>query len=552
MEKIFAMKTDYLRIRSTGWSRQPLGARRFSLTPALSRWERGNLAPHQRQVESAGSRKIRHQPKRISRDSLSQRERVGVRERHLSLCSLISRTHLGFSYRLIVVLTCLFALAVLCQVAATAAEQKPDIIVILSDDQGAYDVSWRGSEIKTPNLDALAKSGATLEQFYVQPVCSPTRASLMTGRYPMRYGLQVGVVRPTAQYGLPLEERMLPQALHEAGYTTVICGKWHLGSFDKAYYPHARGFDHSYGHLFGALDYFTHVRDGKDDWYRDDVPLKEEGYSTHLVANEAVRLVKAQPKDKPLFLYVPFNAVHAPHQVPAQYKEPYKNLPEPRQTYAGMVAAMDEAIGKILGALDETGRRKNALIFFSSDNGGPNPGKVTSNGPLRAGKATLYEGGVQVVACASWPGHIQPGGKVKALIHMTDLYPTLLTVAGASLEQKLPLDGMNVLPCLTDGKPSPRKEILHNTTPGGGALRLGDWKLVLNGATAGGEDDESAQPKAKKKKKGATNGVELFNLANDPYEKNNLAESQPAKAKELRARYDVLAKEAVQPKNLKQ
>ena len=131
-----------------------------------------------------------------------------------------------------------------------------------------------------------------------------------------------------------------------------------------------------------------------NDWYRDDQPLIEEGYSTHLIAQEAVRLLKAQPKDKPLFLYVPFNAVHAPHQVPEKYKEPYKNLPEPRRTYAGMLAAMDEAVGQILAVLDETGRRKNALIFFSSDNGGPQPGKVTSNGPLRAGKGTLYEGSV--------------------------------------------------------------------------------------------------------------------------------------------------------------
>lgn len=448
-------------------------------------------------------------------------------------------------------LLCFAVFAAGLWVVAARAEQKPDIVVILSDDQGTYDVSWRGSEIKTPQLDALAASGATLEQFYLQPVCTPTRASLMTGRYPMRYGLQVGVIRPWADYGLPLEERMLPQALREVGYTTVICGKWHLGSHDKAYLPHARGFDHSYGHLFGALDYFTHVRDGKDDWYRDDVPLKEEGYSTHLIAKEAVRLVRAQPKDKPLFLYVPFNAVHAPHQVPEKYKTAYENLPEPRRTYAGMLAAMDEAIGQILGALDETGRRRNSLIFFSSDNGGPSPGKVTSNGPLRAGKATLYEGGVQVVACASWPGHIKPGSKVTALMHMTDMYPTLLTVAGASLEQELPLDGMNVLSCLTDGKPSPRKEILHNTTPTGGALRVGDWKVVVNGATAGGEEEESTQSKTGKKKKRAAANVELFNLAVDPYEKTNLAEQNPEKLKELRQRYDTLAGRAVWPKNMK-
>jgi arylsulfatase A-like enzyme len=432
------------------------------------------------------------------------------------------------------------------------AAQKPDIIVILSDDQGSYDVSWRGSEIKTPNLDKLAASGAKLEQFYVQPVCSPTRAALMTGRYPMRYGLQVGVVRPWANYGLPLEERLLPQALREAGYTTAICGKWHLGSFDKAYFPHARGFDHSYGHLLGAIDYFTHVRDGKDDWYRDDVPQKEDGYSTHLIAQEAVRLVKAQLKDKPLFLYVPFNAVHAPHQVPDKYKEPYKNLPEPRRTYAGMLAAMDEAIGQILSTLDASGRRTNALIFFSSDNGGPNPRRLTSNGPLRAGKGTLYEGGVQVVACAAWAGHIKPGSVVRTPMHVTDLYPTFLKLAGAALEQKLPLDGVDVLACLTDGKPSPRKEFLLNATPTKGAIRLDNWKLVVNGNAPEPDDVEDGSGNASVAKLPARKtSLALFDLATDPSEKTNLAEEKPEQTKQLRLRYEELAKEAVQPRNIK-
>jgi arylsulfatase A-like enzyme len=370
----------------------------------------------------------------------------------------------------------------------------------------------------------------------------------------MRYGLQVGVIRPWADYGLPLEERMLPQALREAGYTTAMAGKWHLGSFDKAYWPTARGFDHFHGHLFGAIDYFTHIRDGKDDWYRDDQPLKEEGYSTHLIAQEAVRQVKAQPKDKPLFLYVAFNAVHAPHQVPERYKQPYQALPEPRRTYSGMLAAMDEAIGQILAALDETGRRRNAFIFFSSDNGGPQPGRVTSNGPFRAGKGTLYEGGVRVVACAAWEGRIKAGSTVNAPIHIVDLYPTLLKLAGASLEQRLPLDGSDILACLTEGKPSPRKEILHNTTPSTGALRVGDWKLVVSGAAPAAEDEAGGQPAAKNKKKkraAAASGVELFNLADDPYEKRDLSSIHPEKVKELRSRYDVLAKEASQTKNLK-
>jgi arylsulfatase A-like enzyme len=433
---------------------------------------------------------------------------------------------------------------------ASHAQQKPDIVVILADDLGAYDVGWRGSEIRTPHLDKLAASGAKLEQFYVQPVCSPTRASLMTGRYPMRYGLQVGVIRPWAEYGLSLEERMLPQALREAGYTTAMCGKWHLGSFDQAYWPNARGFDHWYGHLFGAIDYFTHIRDGKDDWYRDGQPLKEEGYSTHLLARDAVSVIKSQPMDKPLFLYVAFNAVHAPHQVPENYKAPYQDLAEPRRTYAGMLAAMDEAIGKILGALDDSGRRKNALIFFSSDNGGPQPGKVTTNGPLRAGKGTLYEGGVRVVACAAWEGRIKPGSTVNAPLHMVDLYPTLLNLAGASRKQKLPLDGMDILPCLTDGKPSPHEEILLNTTPNHGALRMGDWKLVISGNQREADVENAAEKKAKQKKRAATGGsVELFNLADDPYEKRDLSASQPAKFKELRSRFDALAGEAVTPKN---
>src|SRR5205823_3781658 len=266
---------------------------------------------------------------------------------------------------------CIVALLVAGE--ATAAAPRPNIVFLLADDLGSHDVGWRGGEIKTPHLDKLARSGARLEQFYVQPVCSPTRAALMTGRYPLRHGLQVGVVRPWAQYGLPLEERTLPEALRDAGYETAICGKWHLGHFRPEYLPTRRGFDHQYGHYNGALDYFTPVRDGGFDWHRDDTECRDEGYTTHLLAKEALRLIRGRDKAKPLFLYVPFNAVHAPHQVPESYKAPYASLPEPRRTYAGMVAAMDEAIGQIAAALDETGIRKDTLIVFASDNGGPAP-----------------------------------------------------------------------------------------------------------------------------------------------------------------------------------
>lgn len=447
----------------------------------------------------------------------------------------------------------LSALLSMVAITALAAAEKPNIVYILSDDQGSADLGCLGSEIKTPNLDKLLASGARLAQFYVQPVCSPTRAALMTGRYPMRHGLQTGVVRPWAQYGLPLEERTLPQALKEAGYTTAICGKWHLGHFQPAYLPLQRGFDHQYGHYNGALDYFDHTRDGGFDWHRDDKVCRDEGYSTFLVAREADRLIRAQPKDKPLFLYVPFNAVHGPHQVPPKYKEPYAHLKGTRQTYAGMLAALDEAIGQIVAAIDDTGRRPNTLIIFSSDNGGPAPGRVTSNGPLRAGKGTVYEGGVRTCALASWEGRIKPGTVIQQPMHIADWYPTLLKLAGASPGQKLPLDGRDIWPTITEGRPSPHDAILLNTSPKSGAIRVGDWKLVLNGSAVEGDEAGETEPAAPKtgaarRQKSAGDGVELFNLASDMSEKNNLAATHPEKVKELRARYDEFAKQAVPPK----
>ena len=350
---------------------------------------------------------------------------------------------------------------------------RPNIVYFLADDLGWADVGWHGGEIKTPRLDKLAASGVRLEQFYVQPVCSPTRAALLTGRYPMRLGLQIGVVRPWAQYGLPLEERTLAQALGSAGYETAISGKWHLGHVRPEYLPTHRGFDHQYGHYNGAIDYFTHERDGGHDWHRDDRTSHDEGYSTHLLADEAIRLIAEHDAGRPLFLYVPFNAVHAPHQVPEVYKKAYARLPEPRRTYAGMVAAMDEAVGRIVDAIAKKGLTSNTLFLFSSDNGGPNPGQVTSNGPLRASKATVYEGGVRVPAFAVWANHIKPGSIVNEPLHAVDWYPTLIKLAGGSLEQSLPIDGRDAWPTIAEGKPSPHEEILLNAAPAAAPFALG-------------------------------------------------------------------------------
>lgn len=449
------------------------------------------------------------------------------------------------------------ALAVLSGTRATDAAdppRRPNVVFLLADDLGWGDVGWHGGEIRTPNLDKLAAAGARLERFYVQPVCSPTRAALMTGRYPMRHGLQVGVVRPWADYGLPLDEKTLPQGLKEAGYSTAIVGKWHLGHAAPEYLPTRRGFDRQYGHYNGALDYFTHDRDGGFDWHRDDRESRDEGYSTHLLAREAARIVADHDPSRPLFLYVPFNAVHAPHQVPESYKAPYAHLAEPRRTYAGMLAAMDEAVGSIVAAVERKGIGKDTLFIFSSDNGGPNPGRVTTNGPLRGAKATVYEGGVRVPAFATWPGRIK-AGEVTAPLHMVDWYPTLLTLAGASTLGPKPLDGRDAWGAIAEGKPSPHDEILLNTAPGGGAIRVGGWKLIVGGAASDPPDGEAEAPapakKAARKKAGAARdpgAIELYDLDADPNERNDLTRANPAKVAELRARYDRLAAQAVPPK----
>lgn len=439
--------------------------------------------------------------------------------------------------------TLALAAALVAATHAPAADDRPNVVFLLADDLGRHDCGFMGgTDVRTPHIDKLAKAGTVLDAFYVQPVCSPTRAALMTGRYPMRHGLQVGVVRPWAQYGLPLEERTLAGALKEAGYATAIVGKWHLGHFAPEYLPTRRGFDHQYGHYNGALDYFTHVRDGGFDWHRDDKVNRDEGYATHLIAKDAVRFVQEHAGKKPFFLYVPFNAVHAPHQVPPEYMKPYEGkLKGERLKYAGMLAAMDEAVGQIVEAVEKAGARKNTLFVFSSDNGGPQPGVVTDNGKFRAGKGTLYEGGVRVAAFATWDGRIRAGGTLAEPLHMVDWFPTLVNLCGAKAEQKLPLDGRDLWPTLTAGKPSPHDALLLNTTPSSGALRAGDWKLVVRTGT---DDPDGAAPK----KKDGKGTVELFNLKDDPYEKANLAEKHPERVKELQAALAAYAKQAVTPK----
>jgi len=424
--------------------------------------------------------------------------------------------------------------------AADAPTQKPNIVFFLIDDLGYADCGFNGgNEIKTPHIDKLASGGAVLESHYVQPVCSPTRAALMTGRYATRTGVYT-VVRPHAQWGLPLSERTLANALQEAGYQTAITGKWHLGEFERAYLPMARGFEHQYGHYFGAIDYFTHTRDRTHDWHRDDKELKEEGYSTHLVAREACRLIAEKNTARPLFLYVPFSGVHGPLQVPDSYLKPYAGLSGARQKLAGMLAAVDEAIGQIVDSLEKAGLRENTLIVFSSDNGGPKPG---TNTPLRAFKRTIYEGGVRGCAFANWPGRIPAGQRIREPMHVIDWYPTLVTLAGGNLVQKLPIDGQDVWPMLTQQARSPHDAILSVQSPTRAALRVGDWKLVSQAAT----DTGNGPPKtrAKKQRQPASDPIELYNLATDISETTNLAAKEPQRVATMQAKLVELLKNAV-------
>ena len=255
---------------------------------------------------------------------------------------------------------------------SVSAADKPNIVVILADDLGNADLGYRGSKIKTPNIDALAKGGARLESYYGLPLCTPARAALMTGRYPMRHGLQTLVIFPSHKYGLPTDEKTLPQALKEAGYGTYMCGKWHLGHADKKYWPQNRGFDHFYGNVVGEVDYYTKDRGGVIDWQRNGMFLKEDGYYVDLIGDEAVKLIEGHDKAKPMFLYFASLAPHAPYQAPKADVEAYRDVfpDEMHRTYAGMITGLDRQVGRIVEAFEKKGMRENTIIFFTTDNGG--------------------------------------------------------------------------------------------------------------------------------------------------------------------------------------
>jgi len=415
------------------------------------------------------------------------------------------------------------------------AADKPNIVYIVADDLGWKDVGYHGSDIQTPNLDILAASGARLEQFYAQPMCTPTRAALMTGRYPFRYGLQTLVIPAGYSYGLPADEWLLPQALKEAGYKTAIIGKWHIGHGDQKFWPRQRGFDYQYGPMIGEIDYFTHKEHDTVDWYRDNKKLIEEGYSTTLLGNDAVKLISAHDTAEPLYLYLAFNAPHTPYQATQEYLDEYKQIADPsRRAYAASITAMDDQIGRVVEALQKKGMRDNTIIFFQSDNGGTRNAKFAGTGfdlsktkipcdnsPYREGKGSLYEGGTRVVALANWPDHIKWGTIVDGMIHVVDTYPTLAKLAGASTAKCKPLDGMDVWSTISEGAASPRTELVYNIEALRAGLRQDDWKLIWR----------APLPSV----------TELYNIAQDPSEKDNVAAANPDKVAALQKRVNELA-----------
>lgn len=403
--------------------------------------------------------------------------------------------------------------------------KNPNIVVVLADDLGWGDVGYHGSNIQTPNLDALAESALQLNRFYVAPVSTPTRAGFLTGRYPNRMGVRHVVIPPWRDYGIEPNEILLPQELERAGYNhRAIIGKWHLGHSRKRYYPLNRGFTHFYGHLNGAIDFFSLEREGELDWHNDWESSYDKGYSTDLITGHAVQCIKKYASEEnPFFIYVAYNAPHTPLQAKDEDLELYGFDPsKPRygqgdktgrgntkeQTFAAMVTAMDRGIGQIIRTLKEMEEFENTIFLFFSDNGTDNG----SSGELRGAKFLEFEGGVRVPALLAWPAKLQGGRVIDQTMGYVDVMPTLLDVLG--LQSEVAFDGISMMPVLSGEKES----IERNLYLGLGAVVSNKWKFIEKGHNAAMKMESDM----------------LFRIDIDPFEQNNLYETHKGKAEKLR------------------
>lgn len=420
-------------------------------------------------------------------------------------------------------------------IALPALAAKPNILFIVADDLGWADVGWHGSALKTPQMDKLVAGGVELDRHYVQPVCTPTRTALMSGRWTSRWGRHV--LYPSNLRAFPPGTTTMAVALKQAGYETYLTGKWHLGS-KLEWGPNHYGFDHSYGSLAGAVDPWAHTyRPGPymKSWHRDDQFVEEEGNATELVAAQACRWIRAE-HNKPWFIYVPFQAVHIPIDAPEQYKKVYAGQSDDVQRYGGFVSQFDAKIGEFVAALEETGQRKNTLIVFTSDNGGtpatanPYAGKtpplkkgVSSNLPLRGQKGQLYEGGIRVPAFANWPGVLAPR-KVTGPMHVADWMPTLTRLAGWKPLADPKFDGQDVWPMLNGIVEESAPRTLYIPLSEASVVLDGEWKLI-------------AHNKGK---------AELFHITADPFEKQDRAAAEPARVEAMMKKLTELRRDDAQ------
>jgi len=433
----------------------------------------------------------------------------------------------------------LLLLGCLTALAAPAAE-PPNIVHIIADDLGWNDVGYHGSEIPTPHIDRLARGSIRLDRFYVTPICSPTRAGALTGRYPFRFGIFDGVCSPASRHGLPPGETTVPELLAGAGYPRrALVGKWHLGLASDRFHPLNHGFTSFYGHYNGAIDYFSRRRFGQLDWHRDRRPAREDGYSTDLIGREAARIIREA--ERPFYLLVAFNAPHSPIQATRDdldavgfdpdgprapntdaglgrregspgYGETGKGNTV-RQTFAAMTRALDRNLGRILEALEESGQEDHTLLVFHSDNGAI-PRHGGSNRPLRGNKHTTWEGGTRVVAMIRWPARLGEGRRFAHPTCYLDLLPTFAGAAGVPLPPGI--DGIDLLPLLE------------------GRAALPERTLLLGRDTA-----VSTRWKLK--------GDALFDLIEDPRESRDLAARHPETLRRLRQELAAFASMAGPP-----
>jgi arylsulfatase A-like enzyme len=405
---------------------------------------------------------------------------------------------------------------------------KPNILIIIPDDLGWSDVGFHGSVVKTPNIDKLAESGVRLNQHYVMPTCTPTRVSLMTGKYPSRYG----IMGPDYGEVIDLGDPTLASVLQENGYFTAIVGKWHMGS--PPYTPLKYGFQSSYGYLDGQIDPYTHEYKTeteltkRESWHRNDEYLVEEGHVTDLLTVEAIRIIEKE-QEEPFFLYLAHHVPHYPLEEPEEWMSLYDGIGlfPSRKLFAASVSHMDAGIGKIIDALERTGKRENTLILFLSDNGGQHswhsnteyrgkyadkPHNVLGNNyPLRGWKSELYEGGIRVPAFVNWPGHLEPGS-VDLPVHVSDWLPTLCELTGATMQEDLNPDGRNIWSLLTGDQQVTEAWTIYWKIRSHYAVREGNWKLLLNRNR---------------------NKAELFDLENDFRETRDLSKTHPEKVTHL-------------------